>query len=37
MPEQRLIGVFTGWNIYDHPTLPPLLALDRLLDAVSAP
>ena len=37
VPEQRLIGVFTGWNIYDHPTLPPLLALDRLLDVVSTP
>ena len=36
VPELALIGVFTGWNIYDKPALPPELALRRLLAAVRA-
>jgi CubicO group peptidase (beta-lactamase class C family) len=34
VPEQRLIAVFTGWNIYDRPALNPQLALDRVLAAI---
>lgn len=34
VPEHELIAVFTGWNIYDKPSLSPLLALDRVLAAV---
>lgn len=34
VPEHDLIGVFTGWNIYDVPALSPDLALTRILKAV---
>jgi len=37
VPEQQLIAVFTGWNIYDRPALSPQLALDRVLGAVRKP
>ncbi|HEY7574199.1 MAG TPA: serine hydrolase, partial [Thermoanaerobaculia bacterium] len=32
--ELDLIAVFTGWNIYDRPSLSPRLALERVLRAV---
>jgi len=35
VPELDLIAVFTGWNIYDTPSLDPRLALGRVLSAVS--
>jgi hypothetical protein len=34
VPELDLIAVFTGWNIYDKPTLSPQLALERVLESV---
>ena len=34
VPEHDLIAVFTGWNIYDKPTLSPQLALERVLESV---
>jgi len=34
VPEEDVVAVFTGWNIYDEPPLSPLFALDRLLAAV---
>ncbi|MCC7032709.1 MAG: serine hydrolase [Acidobacteria bacterium] len=34
VPEHDLIAVFTGWNIYDKPALPPQLALERILAAL---
>jgi CubicO group peptidase (beta-lactamase class C family) len=34
VPELDLIAVFTGWNIYDKPTLSPQLALERVLGSV---
>ena len=37
VPELELIAVFTGWNIYDKPELPPRLALDRIVAAVKEP
>ena len=35
VPQQELIAVFTGWNVYDKPSLSWLFALERLLDATS--
>lgn len=34
VPELDLIAVFTGWNIYDGPSLEPDTALSRVLGAV---
>lgn len=34
VPELELISVFTGWNIYDKPSLDPGFALGRVLAAV---
>jgi CubicO group peptidase (beta-lactamase class C family) len=34
VPELELISVFTGWNIYDKPSLDPTFALGRVLAAV---
>jgi CubicO group peptidase (beta-lactamase class C family) len=34
LPEYDLIAVFTGWNIYDKPSLSTELVLDRLLKSV---
>jgi CubicO group peptidase (beta-lactamase class C family) len=34
VPDQDLIAVFTGWNIYDKPSLSPQVALERVLAAV---
>ena len=33
-PKDDLIAVFTGWNIYDKPSLDPRLALARVLGTV---
>lgn len=37
VPALDLIAVFTGWNVYDKPTLDTRLSLDRLLQAVKRP
>lgn len=37
LPEYDLIAVFTGWNIYDTPTLDGAFALARLLEAIPTP
>lgn len=34
VPEHDLIGVFTGWNIYEKPALSPAFVLERLLRSV---
>jgi hypothetical protein len=34
VPENQLIAVFTGWNIYDHAELAAYDALDRVLASV---
>ncbi len=34
VPDLDLIAVFTGWNIYDKPSLDPSFALARVLEAV---
>jgi CubicO group peptidase (beta-lactamase class C family) len=34
VPEYDLIAVFTGWNIYDIPSLDPKFALERVLQSV---
>ena len=34
VPRYQLLAVFTGWNIYDRPSLSPALAKDRVLAAV---
>ena len=34
VPDLELITVFTGWNIYDKPSLEPGYALGRVLAAV---
>ena len=34
VPELELISVFTGWNIYDKPSLDPGFALGRVLAAL---
>ncbi len=34
VPELELISVFTGWNIYDKPSLDPRFALGRVLAAL---
>ncbi len=34
VPDLDLIAVFTGWNIYDAPSLDPGTALARVLAAV---
>jgi CubicO group peptidase (beta-lactamase class C family) len=34
VPEADLIAVFTGWNIYDKPSLSPQVALERVLASV---
>ncbi len=36
VPDLELIAVFTGWNIYDKPSLDPRLALERVLGATEA-
>jgi CubicO group peptidase (beta-lactamase class C family) len=36
VPEYALIAVFTGWNIYDVPSLDGEFALQRVLEAVRA-
>jgi CubicO group peptidase (beta-lactamase class C family) len=33
-PDHNIVAVFTGWNIYDKPSLDPLLAIDKVLEAV---
>lgn len=35
VPEQDIVAVFTGWNIYEHAELAPYTALDRLLGTVA--
>jgi CubicO group peptidase (beta-lactamase class C family) len=37
VPELELISVFTGWNIYDKPSLDPNFALARVLAALQKP
>lgn len=37
VPDEDVVAVFTGWNIYDKPSLSPLVALDRVLAAVRPP
>jgi CubicO group peptidase (beta-lactamase class C family) len=34
VPEQDLVAVFTGWNIYEGPSFPASLALERVLASV---
>ena len=34
IPEYGIIAVFTGWNVFDKPTLDPLLAIDKIVEAV---
>jgi CubicO group peptidase (beta-lactamase class C family) len=34
VPRVQLLAVFTGWNIYDRPSLSPFVAKDRVLAAV---
>jgi hypothetical protein len=34
VPRFQLLAVFTGWNIYDKPSLSPFVAKDRVLAAV---
>jgi CubicO group peptidase (beta-lactamase class C family) len=34
VPKFQLLAVFTGWNIYDRPSLLPFVAKDRVLAAV---
>ena len=34
VPDQQLIAVFTGWNIYEHAEFAPYDALDRVLAVV---
>ncbi|HXV60117.1 MAG TPA: serine hydrolase [Vicinamibacteria bacterium] len=34
LPEHDLLAVFTGWNIYDKPSLSAAFALERILEAV---
>ena len=34
VPDLQLIAVFTGWNIYDKPSLDPRFALARVLASV---
>jgi CubicO group peptidase (beta-lactamase class C family) len=35
LPEYNIVAVFTGWNIYDKPSLDPLLAIDKLYQAIN--
>lgn len=37
VPGRNLIAVYTGWNIYHDPSLDPVMALDRVLEAVRTP
>jgi CubicO group peptidase (beta-lactamase class C family) len=37
VPDLQLLAVFTGWNIYDRPSLSPFVAKDRVLAAVKEP
>jgi CubicO group peptidase (beta-lactamase class C family) len=37
VPEHDLVAVFTGWNIYDTPSLNPHYALSSVIDAVKTP
>jgi CubicO group peptidase (beta-lactamase class C family) len=37
VPAHQLLAVFTGWNIYDKPSLSPFVAKDRVLAAVRKP
>ena len=34
IPEYGIIAVFTGWNVFDKPSLDPLLAIDKIVEAV---
>ena len=34
IPEYGIIAVFTGWNVFDKPALDPLLAIDKIVEAV---
>jgi len=34
IPEYSIIAVFTGWNVFDKPALDPLLAIDKIVEAV---
>jgi len=34
VPDLELLAVFTGWNIYDKPSLDPSFALSRVLAAL---
>jgi hypothetical protein len=35
VPEQQIVAVFTGWNIYEHAEFAPYDALDRLLATIA--
>jgi CubicO group peptidase (beta-lactamase class C family) len=37
VPEHALLAVFTGWNIYERPSLAPTLALQRVVAALAEP
>ena len=34
VPEYDVVAVFTGWNIYGTPALSPVLALERVMEAL---
>ena len=34
VPEYDLVAVFMGWNLYEHPVLDPVFALNRVLEAM---
>jgi CubicO group peptidase (beta-lactamase class C family) len=36
VPDLQLLAVFTGWNIYDRPSLKAFVAKDRIVAAVKA-
>ena len=36
VPEYDLVAVFTGWNIYETPSLNRNYALSSVIDAVKA-
>ena len=35
IPEQQVVAVFTGWNIYEHSEFSPYDALDRVLKTIA--
>jgi CubicO group peptidase (beta-lactamase class C family) len=35
IPEQQVVAVFTGWNIYEHAEFSPYDALDRVLKTIA--